>query len=119
MDAIDFEDWYRERVPAGVCVRPRRVRGPRLAAEATDEAFVRALERWSRVAGDGLAGRLDLRRRAQPAAPVGAPGQRGSEPLAVPRDTIAPEIDVGLWDAVRGAARNASVNSSRCATSAD
>jgi RNA polymerase sigma-70 factor, ECF subfamily len=98
--AIDFEDWYRDeykRVYASVLL----VCGDHvLAAEATDEAFVRALERWSRVrrmhspAGwTFIVARNLLRRMARRAARERA--------LAPPLVVVAPEIDVELWEAVR------------------
>jgi RNA polymerase sigma factor (sigma-70 family) len=97
----DFEDWYREqyrRVYASVLV----VCGDRaLAAEATDEAFTRALERWSRVRTMGspagwtfTVARNLLRRMARRAA-----RERALSPAAV---VAAPETSVALWDAVRG-----------------
>ena len=45
----DFEDWYRElRPPMQVALATWCGDAP-LASDALDEAFVRALERWSRV----------------------------------------------------------------------
>jgi RNA polymerase sigma-70 factor, ECF subfamily len=100
VDAIDFEDWYRDqygRVFASVLV----VCGDRAqAAEATDEAFVRALERWARVrAMPSPAGwtfvvaRNLLRRTARRAA-------RERTLLTAP-EAVAPDISVELWEAVR------------------
>ena len=100
MDAIDFEDWYRDnyrRVYASVLV----VCGDRaLAAEVTDEAFVRALERWSRVGAmlspagwTFVVARNLLRRTAKHAA--------RERSLAPPPATVDPDISVELWEAVR------------------
>lgn len=49
MDGLDFEEWYLREHPrvvsavAAVCARPS------IAADAADEAFTRACERWERV----------------------------------------------------------------------
>ena len=95
----DFETWYRDeykRVFASVLV----VCGDRsLAADATDEAFVRALERWSQVrtmqsptGWTFTVARNLLRRAARRAA---------REPPPVQTSVAAPEVDFELWDAVR------------------
>lgn len=99
VDADGFEDWYREhyrRVFASVLVAS----GNRAAtAEAVDEAFARALERWPRVRTMAspigwtfTVARNLLRRAAKRSA-----RDRGTEP-AVSSDA---EIDVALWDTVR------------------
>jgi len=99
VDVDGFEDWYREhyrRVFASVMV----VSGDRAAvAEAVDEAFARALERWPRVrAMDSPIGwtftvaRNVLRRGARRSA------RERSVEIAV---GSVPEIDVALWDIVR------------------
>jgi DNA-directed RNA polymerase specialized sigma24 family protein len=99
VDAEGFENWYREhyrRVFASVLVAS----GNRAAtAEAVDEAFARALERWPRVRtmespiGWTFTVARNLLRRAakrsardRRVAPVVSPGV---------------EIDVALWDVVR------------------
>lgn len=100
VDADGFEDWYREhyrRVFASVLV----VSGNRAATgDAVDEAFARALERWPRVrAMDSPIGwtftvaRNLLRRASRRSA------REGTVEIAV--GTI-PDIDVALWDTVRG-----------------
>jgi RNA polymerase sigma-70 factor, ECF subfamily len=104
VDPTDFEDWYRahyKRVYASVLL----VCGdPALAGDATDEAFVRALERWARVrkmaspAGwTFVVARNLLRRAARRAA-----RERSS---AVVVDHAVPEVDVALWEAVRALPR--------------
>ena len=49
MAAIDFDDWYADQRPR-VYVSMLALSGdPDLAAEATDEAFTRAVAQWKRV----------------------------------------------------------------------
>ncbi|MDQ1509447.1 MAG: polymerase sigma-70 factor, subfamily [Actinomycetota bacterium] len=99
VDVDGFEDWYREhyrRVFASVLV----VSGNRAAtAEAVDEAFARALERWPRVRTMGspvgwtfIVSRNLLRRAARRSA------RERSVEIAIEQ---SPEIDVALWDTVR------------------
>ena len=99
VDADGFEDWYREhyrRVFASVLV----VSGDRAAtADAVDEAFARALERWPRVRTMGspigwtfTVARNLLRRAARRSAREHSV-EVGADP--------APEVDVALWDTVR------------------
>ncbi len=101
-DLDEFEGWYRDaykRVFASVLV----VCGDRgLAAEATDEAFVRSLERWPKVrsmrspAGwTFTVARNLLRRGARRAA-------RDRALAPSPAVVVVPEVDVDLWAAVRG-----------------
>lgn len=99
VDADGFEDWYREhyrRVFASVLV----VSGNRAAtADAVDEAFARALERWPRVrvmespiGWTFTVARNLLRRAAKRVA-----RERGVEvPVNPPT-----EVDLALWDIVR------------------
>jgi RNA polymerase sigma-70 factor (ECF subfamily) len=100
VDADEFEAWYRDeygRVFASVLV----VCGDRsLAADVTDEAFVRAFERWPRVramrspTGWTFAVARNLVRRSRRRA--------ARERLAAPApELVAPEIDFAIWDAVR------------------
>jgi RNA polymerase sigma factor (sigma-70 family) len=104
VDAIGFEDWYRDeyrRVYASVLVF---CGDQALAAEATDEAFVRALERWSRVGAmpspagwTFVVARNLLRRGAKRAA--------RERSLAAPAEVVAPDLSIELWDAVRTLAK--------------
>ena len=99
MDAESFETWYEEsyrRVFASVLV----VNGDRVAtADAVDEAFTRAWERWPRVSAMGspvgwtfTVARNQLRRAAR---------RRAREhSLAFPAQPES-EIDVALWETVR------------------
>ena len=48
-DAPHFEDWYRGSQPKLASALLAVCGDPVLAREATDEAFARALERWSRL----------------------------------------------------------------------
>lgn len=99
VDVEGFEDWYGEhyrRVFASVLV----VSGNRAAtADAVDEAFARALERWPRVRAmrspigwTFTVARNLLRRAARRSARDGA--------IEVVVGTT-PEIDVALWETVR------------------
>src|ERR1700760_663956 len=99
MDSAEFADWYREqyrRVFASVLV----VSGDRGAtADAVDEAFARAWERWSRVramespAGGVFTVARNLLRRA---------GKRRVREQAVAlAPAPEPEIDAALWETVR------------------
>jgi RNA polymerase sigma-70 factor (ECF subfamily) len=99
VDTDGFEDWYREhyrRVFASVLL----VSGDRAAvAEAVDEAFARALERWPRVRAMAspvgwtfTVARNTLRRAARRSA--------RERSVAAP-SAVAPEIDVALWNTVR------------------
>lgn len=49
MDEMTFETWYRTEHARLVSSMAVVCRDPALAAEAVDEAFVRAYERWNRV----------------------------------------------------------------------
>ncbi len=49
--------------------------------------------------GDGIAGRLDVHRRTQRAAPRGPAAGRERELTA--SSEVAPEIDVALWETIR------------------
>lgn len=97
---LDFDSWYQAERPRilAVCIA---VSGDRDAGlEATDEAFVRALERWPRVSTMGSPGgwtqtvalnylRRALRRRGRAAAPPS------------PTNVAPPDLpDLELWDAV-------------------
>jgi len=107
---LDFERWYRQehhRVLTALAVAGGDVE---IAREATDEAFVRAYERWSRVrAMDSPGGWLyrvalnELRRRAR---------RQKLERELLRRnhrqglETAQPPIaDPNLWEAVRGLPR--------------
>jgi RNA polymerase sigma factor (sigma-70 family) len=46
---MDFETWYRDQHPRVVAILTVAAGDVDLAADATDEAFVRAYERWDRV----------------------------------------------------------------------
>jgi RNA polymerase sigma factor (sigma-70 family) len=99
VDADGFEEWYREqyrRVFASVLI----VSGNRAAtADAVDEAFARALERWPRVrtmaspVGWTFTVARNLLRRA---------ARRSARERTIDIGAgSAPEIDVALWEVVR------------------
>ena len=98
MDTEGFEGWYQEsyrRVFASVLL----VSGDHAAvADAVDEAFARALERWPRVRGmrsptgwTFVVARNHLRRAARRAA-----RERETERV----EPAAGEVDVALWTTV-------------------
>jgi RNA polymerase sigma-70 factor (ECF subfamily) len=98
-----FEVWYRghyRRVYASVLL----IAGDRAAtAEAVDEAFTRAWERWPRVQGMAspvgwtfTVARNHLRRAAR---------RRARERALVPSPPPAGDVDVELWDVVRALPR--------------
>lgn len=97
-----FEDWYREQHPRLVASLTALSNDPDAAADAADEAFARAFERWRRVSTmSSPAGWLHqvganaLRRAKRRRAMEGRrarPGP-GAEHPALP--------DPELWDAVR------------------
>ncbi len=99
VDDDGFADWYREqyrRVFASVLL----VSGDRAAvADAVDEAFARALERWPRVSVMGspvgwtfTVARNQLRRAAR---------RRARERELTPEPAPEREVDVALWETVR------------------
>lgn len=49
MDETDFETWYLQEHPRVVAAVAAITGRPSVAAEAADEAFTRACERWDRV----------------------------------------------------------------------
>jgi RNA polymerase sigma-70 factor (ECF subfamily) len=99
---IEFEVFYLREHPRVLGVLSA-VSGDRQAAiEATDEAFVRALERWKRVgtmaspAGWTYRTALNALRRVK--------RRREAERLLLRRvhaSAIAPESDIELWEVVR------------------
>ena len=84
MEGVGFESWYRVEHPRVVGIVAALTGRRELAIEATDEAFVRAWARWSRVSKMDAPGAwtvkvaLNVVRRASrhPAA-VDAPGIHG------------------------------------------
>jgi RNA polymerase sigma-70 factor (ECF subfamily) len=104
MGTPEFESWYREQHPRVLAALTVASGRPDIAADATDEAFVRAYERWSRVRRmDSPGGWLykvalhDLRRRCRRLTiEQEALGRRPAEPTTVP-EMPAPHV----WEAVR------------------
>jgi RNA polymerase sigma-70 factor, ECF subfamily len=99
VDEGAFDSWYRDnyrRVYASVLV----VSGDRgTTADAVDEAFARAWERWSRVAAMAspvgwtfTVARNELRRAGR---------RRARERELTASSEVAPEIDVALWETIR------------------
>lgn len=96
-----FDGWYRAEHPRVLGLLTVVARDVDVAREVTAEAFVRALERWDRVAAmespaawTYRVGVNLLRRRMRRAA---FEKRLRSEEQAVPSPAIQPE----LWDAVR------------------
>lgn len=98
MDGVGFEGWYRAEHPRVIGVVAAITGRRDLAVEATDEAFVRAWARWSRVSKMDAPGAwtvkvaLNVVRRAA-RHPV-AVEARGSDP-------VVPATDPELWALVR------------------
>jgi RNA polymerase sigma-70 factor (ECF subfamily) len=103
---LGFEDWYRREHPRVLGSMVALCGDVEMAAEVTDEAFARALARWSRVSALASPGgwtytvALNVLRRAK--------RRRGGEHAALtkastgadaPRDPELPDVD--LWAAVR------------------
>jgi RNA polymerase sigma-70 factor, ECF subfamily len=97
----EFEDWYRREHPRLLGLLVAATGSVDIAADATDEAFARALARWKRVstmaspAGWTYRVALNLVRRHHK--------HRGREQaIPVPRDaTSFPTSDPAVWEAVR------------------
>jgi RNA polymerase sigma-70 factor (ECF subfamily) len=103
-DATTFEQWYADAHPRIVRAVVVTTGEPDVAADATAEAFSRALERWDRVAGmsnkDGWVYRVavnDARRRLGRWRRI-LPNRDRPRLAADPADLIP---DAELWDAVR------------------
>lgn len=101
----DFDSWYEEQHPRVLAALTVASGRPDVAAEATDEAFVRAYERWARVqrmeSPGGWLYRValnDLRRRCRRQAIERELLRRQPEPPAVEAPPLpAPHV----WEAVR------------------
>ena len=100
MDDVDFTSWYASEHPRVLGVLCALSGELDVAREATDEAFVRAFARWSRVRKMASPGgwtyrvalnelRRSLRRRARDQA------------TATDRPSVVPATDPDLWDLVR------------------
>ena len=100
----DFATWYEEQHPLVLAALTVASGRPDVAADATDEAFVRAYERWERVRRmDSPGGWLyrvalnDLRRRCRRQALERELLRRQPPPAPVAVPIPAPEV----WEAVR------------------
>ena len=100
----DFDSWYQEQHPLVLAALTVASGRPDVAAEATDEAFVRAYERWDRVrrmeSPGGWLYRValnDLRRRCRRQAVERELLRRHARPAVVP----PPGLTAHVWDAVR------------------
>ena len=98
---MSFEDWYRGTHPKLVAALTVVAGDRDLARDATDEAMVRALERWERVEAmaspDGWAYRVGvnvLRRKARRLALERRLARR-------PQPVAPPELHPEVWDAIR------------------
>lgn len=100
MDDVDFSAWYEVEHPRVLGVLCALSGELDAAREATDEAFVRAYARWSRVKKMESPGgwthrvalnelRRTLRRRARERTPASS------------RPVVVPATDPDLWDLVR------------------
>jgi RNA polymerase sigma-70 factor (ECF subfamily) len=100
----DFDTWYEEQHPLVLAALTVASGRPDVAADATDEAFVRAYERWERVRRmDSPGGWLyrvalnDLRRRCRRQALERELLRRQPPPAPVAVPIPAPDV----WEAVR------------------
>jgi RNA polymerase sigma-70 factor, ECF subfamily len=106
---LDFASWYQHEHPKVVAALTVTSGDAEVAVEATDEAFVRAYERWSRVrrmaSPGGWLYRVALnvlRRRTRRRARERALWRRLSAPAPSPDGAAAPAaLDAHVWDAVR------------------
>lgn len=97
-----FDDWYREEHPRLLAAMTLVAADPDLAREATDEAFLRAFERWSRVSAMTTPGgwlyrtaRNIVRRRWRRAAFERRILERERPAIEAP-----PSLDPAVWDVV-------------------
>lgn len=102
---LDFERWYRREHPLVLTALAVAGGDVELAREATDEAFVRAFERWSKVqAMESPGGWLyrvalnELRRRSRRRTLERELLRRQRPELA---DVPPPIADPSVWEAVR------------------
>jgi RNA polymerase sigma-70 factor (ECF subfamily) len=102
-DTSDFSAWYREQHPLVLAALTVASGRADVAAEATDEAFVRAYERWERVRRMGSPGGWlyrvalnDLRRRCRRQAIERDLLRRQAPPPVAPA-----AVEPHLWEAVR------------------
>jgi RNA polymerase sigma-70 factor (ECF subfamily) len=100
----DFDTWYEEQHPLVLAALTVASGRPDVAADATDEAFVRAYERWDRVrrmaSPGGWLYRValnDLRRRCRRQAVERELLRRQPPPAPVAATMPAPHV----WEAVR------------------
>lgn len=103
---LDFERWYRTEHPLVFTALAVAGGDPEIAREATDEAFVRAYERWDRVqVMDSPGGWLyrvalnELRRRHRRRRVERDLLRRQPSPTA--DLSTQPLADPGVWEAVR------------------
>lgn len=101
----DFDDWYEAQHPLVLAALTVASGRPDVAAEATDEAFVRAYERWDRVrrmaSPGGWLYRValnDLRRRCRRQSIERDLLRRQVEPAVV---VTPPALTAHVWEAVR------------------
>jgi RNA polymerase sigma-70 factor (ECF subfamily) len=102
----DFEDWYRLRHPRVIGAVHAACGEADVAAEATDEAFVRALDRWDRVrvmdSPDAWVTKVAInvmRRRMRRRSTEVRLLRDSMPPLASDRSDLVPDPEV--WAAVR------------------
>ena len=101
---IEFEGWYRREHPRLIGSLAALSGREDVAAEATDEAFARALARWPRVSRMASPGGWtyrvalnELRRRMR----RGSSERQAVDRMAMPGDGGRPPLDADVWQAVR------------------
>jgi RNA polymerase sigma-70 factor, ECF subfamily len=104
VDVEPFEDWYQREHPRLVATLTVVAGDVGVAAEVTDEAFVRAFERWPRVGamasptGWTFTTALHLVRRRYRRHALEA---RIAPRLARARTSVPPDWSTEVWDAIR------------------
>ena len=99
MDDVGFEAWYRTEHPRVIGIVAALTGRRDLAVEATDEAFVRAWARWSRVSKMDAPGAWTVKVALNVARRAHRHATREQMPAAGPE--AVPVTDTGLWELVR------------------
>lgn len=98
LDGEGFSDWYRHHYRRVYAVALATCRSRELAQEATDEAFVRAAERWSRVGAMASPAGWACRVAANEAKRLGRRASRQTN--SVESASVELGSDLDLWSAV-------------------
>jgi RNA polymerase sigma-70 factor (ECF subfamily) len=99
MEGVGFEAWYRAEHPRVLGIVAALTGRRDLAVEATDEAFVRAWARWSRVSKMDSPGAWTVKVALNVARRAYRHATREHVPAVEPEPV--PATDTGLWEPVR------------------